>query len=146
MPTPVSALLHAATLVTAGIFLLLRISPVLEFAPLTLTVLTFLGGLTAFLGGSLGLVANDMKKVIAYSTMSQLGYEKKSFLQLIYTKKKNTTKLTKESYAFALSKGLNLSPQFYFTTRQFSTGNKLIVCLDKLPLNYVEKFVNVNRD
>lgn len=66
--------MHAATLVTAGIFLLLRISPVLEFAPLTLTVLTFLGGLTAFLGGSLGLVANDMKKVIAYSTMSQLGY------------------------------------------------------------------------
>jgi formate hydrogenlyase subunit 3/multisubunit Na+/H+ antiporter MnhD subunit len=118
LPTPVSALLHAATLVTAGIFLLLRISPVLEFAPLTLTVLTFLGGLTAFLGGSLGLVANDMKKVIAYSTMSQLGYEK--ILQLIYTKKKNTTKLTKLSYAFALSKGLNLSPQFYFTTRQFS--------------------------
>jgi NADH-ubiquinone oxidoreductase chain 5 len=74
MPTPVSALLHAATLVTAGVFLLLRISPVLEFAPFTLTTLTFLGGLTAFLGGSLGLVANDMKKVIAYSTMSQLGY------------------------------------------------------------------------
>jgi NADH-quinone oxidoreductase subunit L len=73
LPTPVSALLHAATLVTAGIFLLLTISPVLEFAPLTLSVLTFLGGLTAFLGGSLGLVANDMKKVIAYSTMSQLG-------------------------------------------------------------------------
>jgi len=73
-PTPVSALLHAATLVTAGIFLLLRISPVLEFAPQTLTILTFLGGFTAFLGGSLGLVANDMKKVIAYSTMSQLGY------------------------------------------------------------------------
>lgn len=96
MPTPVSALLHAATLVTAGIFLLLTISPVLEFAPTTLTVLTFLGGLTAFLGGSLGLVANDMKKVIAYSTMSQLGYE--NSVQLIYTKKKNTTKLTKPSY------------------------------------------------
>jgi NADH:ubiquinone oxidoreductase subunit 5 (subunit L)/multisubunit Na+/H+ antiporter MnhA subunit len=79
LPTPVSALLHAATLVTAGIFLLLRISPVLEFAPLTLTVLTFLGGITAFLGGSLGLVANDMKKVIAYSTMSQLGYQIKQF-------------------------------------------------------------------
>jgi NADH-ubiquinone oxidoreductase chain 5 len=73
-PTPVSALLHAATLVTAGVFLLLRISPVLEYAPLTLTVLTVLGGATAFLGGSLGLVANDMKRVIAYSTCSQLGY------------------------------------------------------------------------
>lgn len=73
-PTPVSALLHAATLVTAGVFLLLRMSPVLEYAPLTLTVLTVLGGATAFLGGSLGLVANDMKRVIAYSTCSQLGY------------------------------------------------------------------------
>ena len=69
-----SALLHAATLVTAGVFLLLRISPLLEYAPLTLTVLTILGGATAFLGGSLGLVANDMKRVIAYSTCSQLGY------------------------------------------------------------------------
>jgi NADH-ubiquinone oxidoreductase chain 5 len=73
-PTPVSALLHAATLVTAGVFLLLRISPILEYAPLTLTILTILGGATAFLGGSLGLVANDMKRVIAYSTCSQLGY------------------------------------------------------------------------
>ena len=73
-PTPVSALLHAATLVTAGVFLLLRISPLLEYAPLTLSFLTILGGSTAFLGGSLGLVANDMKRVIAYSTCSQLGY------------------------------------------------------------------------
>jgi NADH-ubiquinone oxidoreductase chain 5 len=73
-PTPVSALLHAATLVTAGVFLLLRMSPMLEYAPITLTVLTVLGGATAFLGGSLGLVANDMKRVIAYSTCSQLGY------------------------------------------------------------------------
>ncbi|RYE13512.1 MAG: NADH-quinone oxidoreductase subunit L, partial [Rickettsiales bacterium] len=73
-PTPVSALLHAATLVTAGVFLLLRISPMLEYATTTLTFLTILGGATAFLGGSLGLVANDMKRVIAYSTCSQLGY------------------------------------------------------------------------
>jgi len=64
-PTPVSALLHAATLVTAGVFLLLRISPMLEYAYTTLTFLTILGGATAFLGGSLGLVANDMKRVIA---------------------------------------------------------------------------------
>lgn len=74
MPTPVSALLHAATLVTAGIYLLLRLSPVLEFASLTLIVLTFLGALTAFLGGTMGLVQNDLKRVIAFSTMSQLGY------------------------------------------------------------------------
>jgi len=61
-------------LFTAGVFLLLRISPLLEYAPLTLSFLTILGGSTAFLGGSLGLVANDMKRVIAYSTCSQLGY------------------------------------------------------------------------
>lgn len=73
-PTPVSALLHAATLVTAGVFLLLRISLLLNWTPFTLTFLTVLGGMSAFLGGSLGLVANDMKRVIAYSTLSQLGY------------------------------------------------------------------------
>lgn len=73
-PTPVSALLHAATLVTAGVYLLLRISPILEFSDTILSCIRTLGGLTAIVGGSLGLVSNDMKKVIAYSTLSQLGY------------------------------------------------------------------------
>ena len=73
-PTPVSALIHAATMVTAGVFLLIRISPFLEYANFTLVVISILGGLTAFIGASIGLVQNDLKKVIAYSTCSQLGY------------------------------------------------------------------------
>lgn len=74
MPTPVSALIHAATMVTAGVFLLMRISPMLEYAPFTLKIVTIIGSITAFLGASLGLVMNDMKRIIAYSTCSQLGY------------------------------------------------------------------------
>jgi len=72
--TPVSALIHAATLVTSGVFLLIRCSPLLEYAPTALTVITILGTLTAFFAASVGLVQNDIKKVIAYSTCSQLGY------------------------------------------------------------------------
>nr|YP_010890165.1 NADH dehydrogenase subunit 5 [Halistemma rubrum]WJJ70213.1 NADH dehydrogenase subunit 5 [Halistemma rubrum] len=73
-PTPVSALIHAATMVTAGVFLLIRISPILEFTPLILLFVIFLGALTAFMSGTIGLVQSDLKKVIAYSTCSQLGY------------------------------------------------------------------------
>src|SRR6266478_6365539 len=73
-PTPVSALLHAATLVTAGIYLLLRSSPILEFSPTALLVITLIGATTAFFGASCGLVANDLKRIIAMSTISQLGY------------------------------------------------------------------------
>jgi NADH-ubiquinone oxidoreductase chain 5 len=73
-PTPVSALLHAATRVTAGVFLLCRTSPILEYAPNISFLLTLLGGRTAFLAATTGLVQNDLKRVIAYSTCSQLGY------------------------------------------------------------------------
>ena len=73
-PTPVSALIHAATMVTAGVFLVCRMSPVLEFAPGTLTFITFIGAMTAFFAATVGLVQNDIKRVIAYSTCSQLGY------------------------------------------------------------------------
>jgi len=73
-PTPVSALLHAATLVTAGIYLLLRSSPILEFSPTALLVITLIGATTAFFGASVGLVSNDLKRIIAMSTISQLGY------------------------------------------------------------------------
>jgi len=73
-PTPVSALLHAATLVTAGIYLLLRSSPLLEYSPTALLVITLVGATTAFFGASCGLVANDLKRIIAMSTISQLGY------------------------------------------------------------------------
>src|ERR1700736_6753521 len=73
-PTPVSALLHAATLVTAGIYLLLRSSPLLEFSPTALLVITLIGASTAFFGATVGLVSNDLKRIIAMSTISQLGY------------------------------------------------------------------------
>ena len=73
-PTPVSALIHAATMVTAGVFMVARLSPVFEFAPNALAVVTVIGGITAFFAATVGLVQNDIKRVIAYSTCSQLGY------------------------------------------------------------------------
>ncbi|TNF22988.1 MAG: NADH-quinone oxidoreductase subunit L [Rhodobacteraceae bacterium] len=73
-PTPVSALIHAATMVTAGVFLVCRMSPLMEYAPETMAFVTFLGAATAFVAATIGLVQNDIKRVIAYSTMSQLGY------------------------------------------------------------------------
>src|SRR6202044_3247984 len=73
-PTPVSALIHAATLVTAGIYLLLRSSPLLEFSPTGLLIITLVGASTAFFAATCGLVQNDLKRIIAFSTISQLGY------------------------------------------------------------------------
>lgn len=69
-----SALIHAATMVTAGVFLLIRSSPLLEQAPVALMVVTIIGSFTAFMAATVGLVQNDLKKVIAYSTCSQLGF------------------------------------------------------------------------
>jgi NADH-ubiquinone oxidoreductase chain 5 len=73
-PTPVSALIHAATMVTAGVFLLIRCSTILEYAPNALVVIVIVGAVTAIFAATVGLVQNDIKKVIAYSTCSQLGY------------------------------------------------------------------------
>ena len=73
-PTPVSALIHAATMVTAGVFLVCRMSPLMEYAPAALGFITIIGAFTAFVAATIGLVQNDIKRVIAYSTMSQLGY------------------------------------------------------------------------
>ena len=73
-PTPVSALIHAATMVTAGVFMVARLSPLFELAPTALAVVTFFGATTAFFAATIGLVQNDIKRVIAYSTCSQLGY------------------------------------------------------------------------
>jgi NADH-ubiquinone oxidoreductase chain 5 len=73
-PTPVSALIHAATMVTAGVFLLCRCSPLLQFSPNISFLITLVGGMTAFLAATTGLLQNDLKRVIAYSTCSQLGY------------------------------------------------------------------------
>ena len=73
-PTPVSALIHAATMVTAGVFLIIRMSPFFELTPTILIVIVFVGSITAFFSSTVGLTQNDLKKVIAYSTCSQLGY------------------------------------------------------------------------
>jgi NADH-quinone oxidoreductase subunit L len=73
-PTPVSALIHAATMVTAGVFLVARMSPVFEYAPTALAIVTVVGASTAFFAATIGCVQNDIKRVIAYSTCSQLGY------------------------------------------------------------------------
>ncbi len=73
-PTPVSALIHAATMVTAGVFLVCRMSPIMEFAPHATAFITVMGAATAFFAATVGLVQTDIKRVIAYSTCSQLGY------------------------------------------------------------------------
>jgi proton-translocating NADH-quinone oxidoreductase chain L len=73
-PTPVSALIHAATLVTAGVFLIIRCSPLFDFAQVALLFIMFIGGLTAFFAATIAISQDDIKKVIAYSTCSQLGY------------------------------------------------------------------------
>jgi len=73
-PTPVSALIHAATMVTAGVFMVARLSPIFELSHTALTVVTAVGAFTAFFAATIGLVQNDIKRVIAYSTCSQLGY------------------------------------------------------------------------
>ena len=73
-PTPVSALIHAATMVTAGVFLVARLSPLFELAPIALGFVTLIGATTAFFAATVGLVQTDIKRVVAYSTCSQLGY------------------------------------------------------------------------
>lgn len=73
-PTPVSSLLHAATLVVAGVYLLVRSSPILEYSPTALCVITWVGAITSIFAASSGLLQNDLKRIIAFSTVSQLGY------------------------------------------------------------------------
>lgn len=73
-PTPVSALIHAATMVTAGVFLVVRCSPIYEYSAISQTLIITVGASTAFFAATIGLVQNDIKKIIAYSTCSQLGY------------------------------------------------------------------------
>ena len=73
-PTPVSALIHAATMVTAGVFMVARLSPLFELAPVAKAFVVFIGATTAFMAATIALVQNDIKRIIAYSTCSQLGY------------------------------------------------------------------------
>lgn len=72
-PTPVSALIHAATMVTAGVYLLIRLSPLIEYSSTGLLIISWVGGLTALFAASIATFQNDLKRVIAYSTCSQLG-------------------------------------------------------------------------
>ena len=73
-PTPVSALIHAATMVTAGVFMVVRMSPLFEYADITNIFITFIGASTAIFAATIAITQNDIKRVIAYSTCSQLGY------------------------------------------------------------------------
>ena len=73
-PTPVSALIHAATMVTAGVYMVCLLSPMFEYAPVAKTIVTVIGAITALFAATVGLAQNDIKRVIAYSTCSQLGY------------------------------------------------------------------------
>ena len=73
-PTPVSALIHAATMVTAGVFLVVKCSPLFEYSQIALNVVATVGMMTAFFAATVALVQNDIKKIVAYSTCSQLGY------------------------------------------------------------------------
>jgi NADH-quinone oxidoreductase subunit L len=73
-PTPISALIHAATMVTAGIFMVARMSPLFEMSTTALNFVLVIGATTAFFTGLIGIVQNDIKRVVAYSTLSQLGY------------------------------------------------------------------------
>lgn len=113
-PTPVSALIHAATMVTAGIFLIIRSSPLLEMSNTALFYITIIGALTAFFAASVALVQNDLKKVIAYSTASQLGYISISYQDIKWVGKR------------------------HYSTRRISGGERLI---DILPQKdeYIER-------
>jgi len=73
-PTPVSALIHAATMVTAGVFLIIRSAPLFDHSPIATIIIALMGSLTAFFAATVGLVQSDIKRVVAYSTCSQLGY------------------------------------------------------------------------
>ena len=73
-PTPVSALIHAATMVTAGVYMLVRCSVLFNLSPLTMTVVAFIGGGTAIMAATIGMTQFDIKRVLAYSTVSQIGY------------------------------------------------------------------------
>ena len=73
-PTPVSALIHAATMVTAGVYMVTRTNAIFQLSPMAMTVVAIVGAATAIFAASIGVVQNDIKKVLAYSTISQLGY------------------------------------------------------------------------
>ena len=111
-PTPISALIHAATMVTAGIFLVARMSPLFELSTTASSVILVIGGLTAFLMALVGLVQNDIKRVVAYSTLSQLGYM--------------TVALGASAYSVAI---FHLAPHAFFKALLFLAAGSVIIAL-----------------
>ncbi len=111
-PTPISALIHAATMVTAGVFMVARMSPLFEYSEVALTVVLVIGATTALLTGLLGVVQNDIKRVVAYSTLSQLGYM--------------TVALGASAYAAAI---FHLMTHAFFKALLFLAAGSVIVAL-----------------
>ena len=111
-PTPISALIHAATMVTAGIFMVARMSPLFELSQVALNVVMVIGAITAFFMGLLGIVQNDIKRVVAYSTLSQLGYM--------------TVALGASAYAAAI---FHLGTHAFFKALLFLAAGSVIIAL-----------------
>ena len=111
-PTPISALIHAATMVTAGIFMVARMSPLFEFSPYALNFVLFIGATTALFMGFLGIIANDIKRVVAYSTLSQLGYM--------------TVALGVSAYSFGI---FHLMTHAFFKALLFLAAGSVIICM-----------------
>jgi NADH-quinone oxidoreductase subunit L len=111
-PTPISALIHAATMVTAGIFMVARMSPLFEHSEYALNFVLFIGATTALFMGFLGIVANDIKRVVAYSTLSQLGYM--------------TVALGVSAYSFGI---FHLMTHAFFKALLFLAAGSVIICM-----------------
>src|SRR6187399_2153594 len=111
-PTPISALIHAATMVTAGIFMVARMSPLFEFSEYALNFVLFIGATTALFMGFLGIISNDIKRVIAYSTLSQLGYM--------------TVALGASAYSFGI---FHLMTHAFFKALLFLAAGSVIICM-----------------
>jgi NADH-quinone oxidoreductase subunit L len=111
-PTPISALIHAATMVTAGIFMVARMSPLFEFSPYALNFVLFIGATTALFMGFLGIINNDIKRVVAYSTLSQLGYM--------------TVALGVSAYSFGI---FHLMTHAFFKALLFLAAGSVIICM-----------------
>ena len=136
-PTPISALIHAATMVTAGIFMVSRMSPIFEFSDVALTVVMVVGAITALSMGLLGIVQNDIKRIVAYSTLSQLGYM--------------TVALGVSAYSVAI---FHLMTHAFFKALLFLAAGSVIVALHheqdirqmgalrkKMPITYITSLV-----
>jgi len=111
-PTPISALIHAATMVTAGIFMVARMSPLFEYSAYALNFVLFIGATTALFMGFLGIISNDIKRVVAYSTLSQLGYM--------------TVALGVSAYSFGI---FHLMTHAFFKALLFLAAGSVIICM-----------------